>query len=104
VGASSNITGGGISNERLNQVVKVLERAGISAETIGALRQAFAPIHFTCCQDEDLGEGNGVAAPVRSTPAFNLYLIDGQDHCLRLTDDPAAATGLLVAELDAGAS
>jgi hypothetical protein len=89
----------GIAEERLDQVVRVLERAGLSAESISALRQAFSPIHFTWCQDEDLGEGHGIAAPVRSTPAFNLYLVDGQGHCMRLTDDPEAATGLLVAEL-----
>ena len=92
-------TPGGIAAERLDQIVAVLARAGISGETIGALRLAFAPIHFTWCQDDDLGEGS-TAAPARSAPTFRLYLVDGRDHCLRLTADPGSATGILVAELD----
>ncbi len=89
----------GIAAERLDQIVAVLTRAGITDETIGALRQAFAPIHFTCCHDDDLGDG-ATAAPVRSVPTFRLYLVDGRDHCMRLTVDPESATGILVAELD----
>jgi len=92
-----------ISSERLDQVVRIVERAGLTEQTVGALREAFAPIHFTYCRDEDVGEGVGVSAPVRTTPEFNLYLVDGQAACLRLTADPDAATGLVLAELDRGA-
>ena len=92
-----------ISTERLDQVVQIVERAGLSEQTVGALRETLAPIHFTYCRDEDIGEGIGVAAPVRRAAGFNLYLVDGQSHCLRLTADPDAATGLVLAELDHGA-
>ena len=94
---------GGITAERLDQVVAILARAGISHETIGALRQALAPIHFTWCQDDDLGDG-ATTAPARSAPTFKLYLVDGRDHCMRLTTDPESATGILVAELDPAAA
>jgi hypothetical protein len=30
---------------------------------------------------------------------FNLYLIDGREHCLKLTNDTETATGLVVAEI-----
>ncbi|WP_295444506.1 DUF6129 family protein [uncultured Thiodictyon sp.] len=92
-----------ISAERLDQVVQVVARAGLNEQTVGALREVFAPIHFTYCQDEDIGEGVGVTAPVRSSDGFNLYLVDGQAHCLRLTADADAATGLVLAALDHGA-
>ena len=92
-----------INTQRLDQVVRIVERAGLTEQTVGALREAFAPIHFTYCQDDDIGEGIGVTAPVRTTADFNLYLVDGQAHCLRLTDDLHAATGLVLAELDHGA-
>jgi hypothetical protein len=92
-----------ISTERIDQIVRVVERAGLSDQTIGALRQAFMPIHFTYCLDDDIGSGIGAPEPVRSTPGFNLYLVDGHAHCMRFTSDPAAATGLVLAELDGSA-
>ena len=69
-----------ISNDRLDQVVHIVERAGLNEQTVSALREAFAPMHFTYCQDDDIGEGIGVTPPVRTTNAFNLYLVDGQAH------------------------
>lgn len=92
-----------ISNDRLDQVVHIVERAGLNEQTVSALREAFAPMHFTYCQDDDIGEGIGVTPPVRATNAFNLYLVDGQAHCLRLTNDPQTATGLVLADLGHGA-
>ena len=89
-----------ISGERFDQVVQIVERAGLNDQTIAALREAFTPIHFTYCLDDDIGTGIGVPEPVRTTDAFNLYLVDGQGHCMRFTADPDAATGLVLAELD----
>ena len=37
--------------------------------------------------------------PVLETEQFNLYLIDGREHCLKITNDYEAATGIVVAEL-----
>ena len=92
-----------INSEGLDQVVRIVERAGLNEQTVAALREVFAPIHFTYCQDDDIGEGIGVSTPVRTTDGFNLYLVDGQAHCLRLTADLDTATGLVLAELDHGA-
>jgi hypothetical protein len=35
--------------------------------------------------------------PFRSLPDYNLYLLDGREHCVQLTNDPALATGVVVA-------
>ena len=88
-----------ISPERIDQVVRVCERAGLNDRTLSALRESFRPIHFTYCLDDDIGIGIGAPEPVRTTDAFNLYLVNGQDHCMRFTDDPDVATGLVLAEL-----
>ncbi len=41
--------------------------------------------------------------PYQAGDAFNLYLVDGREHCLKLTGDPEAATGILLAQVhDAG--
>jgi len=89
-----------ISAERIDQVVQVVARAGLNDQTLSALREAFRPIHFTYCMDDDIGTGIGAPVPVRTTDTFNLYLIDGQAHCMRFTADPDVATGLVLAQLD----
>ena len=56
-------------------------------------RSCFPGLSLTRCDASDMiGE-----APYREYPAFDLYLVDGRDHCWRLTGDPAAATGVVVA-------
>lgn len=56
------------------------------------LRTQFPPLTFAVCADDDVIGARPVAAGV----GFRLYLIDGSDHCLRLTSDPALASGVLV--------
>ena len=85
-----------IRSERLDQVIRIVERAGLNDRTVGALRQAFTDIHLTYCADEDIG----VARPVRRADGFNIYLVDGRGHCVRFTTDMEAATGIVLAEVE----
>ena len=56
-------------------------------------RKRFPGLSLTRCDAQDM---SGEAA-YREYAKFNLYLVDGRDHCWRITDDPAAATGIVVA-------
>ncbi|HEY9146638.1 MAG TPA: hypothetical protein VIN36_08125 [Thiobacillus sp.] len=56
-------------------------------------RSRFPGLSLTRCDAGDMGG----EAPYREYPSFNLYLVDGRDHCWHLTGDPAAATGIVVA-------
>ena len=66
-----------------------------STETLlQVLRERFPGIHFSLCSDDDV--------PPRLSPAAEckyccLYYVDSGSHCLRLTEEAAEATGLLVA-------
>ena len=62
---------------------------------ISVLRHNYPHVHFSYCLDDDVTHDR----PVFSDPRFNLYLIDGRDHCLALTTDAEIATGILVAEV-----
>jgi len=62
----------------------------VKADALAALRSAYPQIHFTYCMDDDV--------PVIEAEGFNLYLVDGSDHCMQLTRDYEAATGVLIAE------
>jgi hypothetical protein len=80
----------------MDQVVTVIDRAGLSPDSVAALRDAFPDLHFTLCLDDDIGAG---IAPVREAEGFNLYLITNAEHCIRFTNDPESATGLVLAEV-----
>jgi hypothetical protein len=85
-----------IAPERLDQISVIVERAGLSDQTLLALREAFQDMHLTYCMDEDIGIGQ----PVRREEGFNLYLVDGRGHCMQFTTDLDAATGIVLAEVE----
>jgi hypothetical protein len=87
-----------ISPERLDQVTTIVEKAGLSDQTLGALREAFEDMHLTYCIDDDIGVGE----PVRAADGFNIYLVDGRGHCMQFTTDMEAATGIVLAEIEDG--
>jgi hypothetical protein len=58
------------------------------------LRASFPDVHISVCGEDDV--------PPRLTPAAEnercfLYYVDASEHCLKLTSDASAATGIVVA-------
>jgi hypothetical protein len=84
-----------ITKEEVNAIAAKIETLGVDETTVSALRQQYQPIHFTYCMDDDLPNNT----PVIEHKGFNLYLIDGREHCLCLTNDYELATGIVVAEI-----
>jgi hypothetical protein len=84
-----------ISTEQVNDIVAKIETLGLDETTISELRQQYQAIHFTYCMDDDLPNN----VPIVEKEAFNIYLIDGREHCLCLTNDYELATGIVVAEV-----
>ena len=84
-----------ISPAQVQAIAANIIALGVDDATVSVLRQQYQPLHFTYCMDDDLPNN----APVFEHPAFNLYLINAQEHCLCLTHDFAAATGIVVAEI-----
>jgi hypothetical protein len=69
----------------------------LNEESLLVLRQSWPELRFTLCNDDDM--------PARLPAAlkrerFNLYLVNGSEHCLSLTDDPQHAIGVVLAEVD----
>jgi hypothetical protein len=85
-----------ITDALIDQIAIVVQRAGLSGQSVAALRDAFPGIHFTHCLDDDIGAG---IHPFREADGFNLYLVDGSANCICFTCDPEGATGLVLAEL-----
>lgn len=70
----------------------------LNEESLVQLKQTWPELRFTLCNDDDM--------PARLPAAlkrerFNLYLVNGSEHCLSLTDDPLHAIGVVLACVDA---
>jgi hypothetical protein len=86
-----------ITDAFVDQIVAIITRAGLSTASVVALRDAFPGIHFTHCLDDDISAG---ITAFREADGFNLYLIDGSQHCIAFTGSREKATGLVLAEVD----
>ena len=85
-----------ISISQTQQVASLVEsNLPLDETVVSSLREAFPDYHFTYCIDDDIVTGK----PVVEHEMFKLYLIDGRDHCLCLTNDHDIATGVVVAEV-----
>ena len=65
--------------------------------SLAALRAGFPGLHFSECSDDDVSPRY---RPALTVDGYALYLVSGASgHCLEMSNDPAAATGLLIARL-----
>ena len=83
-----------IAADALEQIRTLLEGEGSTAERIASLRKAFPGVSLTRCDASDMD----TETPVLETAGFDVYLIDTSEHCARITTQPEAATGLIIAE------
>ena len=82
----------GLSATDLSRIEALLGAPGAATPALAALRQSFPRLSLTRCDPSDLG----AELPFRAFGRFDLYLVDGTDHCWRLTSDPERATGVVV--------
>jgi len=83
-----------LTHDDLTRIDALLANARKDEKPLADFRQRFPGVSLTRCDAMDM---SGEPA-YREYPAFNVYLVDGRDHCWRLTADPEAATGIVVAE------
>jgi len=81
-----------ISQSDLDRMVKALDDKGSRHEDpVAVLRERFPTVKFIRLGAESM-EGRAV----RSGADFALYLLDTREHCPVLTDDPGAASAVVV--------
>jgi hypothetical protein len=60
----------------------------------GRLRAEFDGLRVVVCSDDDVSP---LVRPVHGNARCNLYFLDAGGHCARLSSEPDAAGGLVVA-------
>ena len=78
--------------DELTDIEQVLTASDPGASPLAELRRRFPHLAWTRCDASDVTE-----TPFRSFARFDLHLIDGADHCVQITADPARATGIVLA-------
>ena len=81
-----------ISAKLMEQIDPVLAAASADGPTLARLRGLVTGLTATRCDASDLADSE----PFRSYERCALYLLDGRDHCMKITDDPTSATGVVV--------
>ncbi len=88
-----------IGFEQLCEIERALAYAAPDAGTVAALRRLAPGVFITRCDAADVKD----ETPFRSYAQCTLYLLDGRDHCVKITADLAHATGLILAPKGIGA-
>ena len=84
-----------ISPELLQTIAARIDEQPLNESVISALRVENPGIHFTYCMEDDIPNHEQLL----EQPGFNLYLVDGREHCLCLTRNFEHATGIVIAEV-----
>jgi len=84
-----------ISPEQLQHIASTIKTQMLSESVVSNLRSEYPGIHFTYCMDDDIPNNE----PILEGENFNIYLVDGREHCLCLTRDYEHATGVVIAEV-----
>ena len=85
-----------IDDKSLDDILAFVNAEGGQADVIAKLRERWPGMHFTHCLEDELC----LEQPVREGDTANVYVVDGSEHCMKITNDPQGATGILIAELD----
>jgi hypothetical protein len=78
--------------DELLEIDGVLSAPDADARVFAQLRSRFPHLSWTRCDASDVTE-----SPFRSYSRFELHLVDRSDHCVQITNDPARATGIVLA-------
>lgn len=84
--------------ETLEQIANAAAALGeLNEDALATMKQTWPGMRFTLCSDDDMPAR---LPPVLKRERFNLYLVNGSEHCLSLTDDPLQAIGVVLAWVD----
>ena len=89
-----------LSPERIDSIATLAGRLFAAGEKLDTVVRGIRTAH------PDLSNVTGTHAsvmaedPFREEAGFNLYLVDGSNHCWLITDKPETATGVVIGQRD----
>ncbi|MGY4315204.1 DUF6129 family protein [Bradyrhizobium sp. JR3.5] len=86
-----------LTAEELIEIERLLAADDAEMGQFVELRRRFPQLAFARCDASDVAD-----QPFRQFSSFDLHLLDGSDHCVQITADPARATGIVLAKRNVG--
>lgn len=83
-----------LSAEMIDEVEATLKQFDpLTSNPLPILKDCFPNLSFVRMSAADMDE-----TPFRSMPNYDLYLLDGREHCVQLTNEPSHATSIVIAQ------
>jgi hypothetical protein len=83
-----------LSSTQLAQLDALCAATDGGPQVVAEFRSQFPGMSLTRCEVSDMGGDE----PYRQFAQVDMYLVDGRDHCWRITGDPTMATGIVLAK------
>jgi len=83
-----------LNEQDVDRIAELAALAPSAREAVQSVRTAFPGVTVTRVDAMDMRGEN----PVRRLPGRDLFLVDARSHCWSVTADPAAATGVVIAD------
>jgi hypothetical protein len=81
--------------EQLENLSALLVALPQGENPVPAVRSQFPKISVSRCTDEDMRD----KIPFLRQGNYDVFLVDTSNHCWRIVDEPATASGVILAEL-----
>jgi hypothetical protein len=82
-----------INPETVEEIQAMLTASATVSERIATLRKNISGLSITRCDASDMDAETAWF----ETSEMNVYLLDTSEHCVRITNTPLNATGLIIA-------
>ena len=83
----------GLTVQDLSTIDEVFEDFEAAPDLTSRIRSRIPGLVVTRCDESDLGSD----VPFRTYPRYQMFLVDGSNHCWTVTSNPDSATALLLA-------
>lgn len=82
-----------ISIDQVESLASVLMALPSGENPVPAVRAGFPELAVSRCSADDMRD----ETPFRRVGDFDVFLVDTSSHCWRIIDEPAIATGVILA-------
>jgi hypothetical protein len=82
-----------ISLEQVENLAGMLVALPSGENPVPAVRAGFPELSVSRCSADDMRD----ETPFRRVGDYDVYLVDTSNHCWRIIDEPATATGVILA-------
>lgn len=82
-----------MSSDQMESLASVLVAVPSGENPVPAVRASFPELAVSRCSADDMRD----ETPFRRVGDFDVFLVDTSNHCWRIIDEPATATGVILA-------